>query len=234
MHFGLRVGIVGVVVAALVLGGTAAAAAKPAAADKPSQALLQKAKTLEAFLTGQYKFNDPLPDGKTVVDFETFAHLGMGNVSTERMVDKKAPVWTGRQFAAGTSLKDASGQVTAVSFKGSMSADFAAIETMVVGKTVTEKDGRIISARWTFKDLPGQAFRNAITRKTTVVYGGIYPVEQIPAHLSDVGFSQARTGRGPLTFAGIPTAAEIEAKFKGNTYLDSYKRVQFSVTFSIE
>ncbi|GEM_PF-4291000 len=225
---------IGAVVAGIILAGAAIGAAGQATAEKPSPALLQKAKSVEAFITGQFKFNRPGSDGKTYIDWDTLAHFGVGNVSTERMPDKKAPVWSGKQFAAETSAKDSRGQVTAVSLKGAMSADFARIETMVVKKTVTEANGNVTSVQWTFKDLAGKIYQNPYTRKKSVSYGDIFPVAQSPAHLSGVTFSEKRAGQGDVTFAGIPTLTEIETEFKDSPYLDSHKRVQFDVKFIID
>jgi hypothetical protein len=221
----------GVLVVALIVA-TAGAAAQTA--EKPSQALLQKAKSIEAFITGQFKFIRPGSDGKTFVDWDTLAHFGAGNISTDKMTEKKAPVWNGRQFTAEASEKDARGETTAVSLKGALSADFAAIETLVAKKTVTKANGDVTSVQWTFKGLPGKVYQNPYTRKKTVSYGDIYPVEQSAAHLSAVIFSEKRGGQGEVTFGGLPTLAEIEAEYKDSAYLDSYKRVQFDVKFVID
>ncbi len=221
----------GVLVVTLIVATTGAAAQT---AEKPSQALLQKAKSIEAFITGQFKFIRPGSDGKIFVDWDTLAHFEVGNISTDKMTEKRAPVWNGRQFTAEASMKDARGEITAVSLKGTLSADFAAIETMVAKKTLTRANGDVTSAQWTFKNLAGKVYQNPYTRKKTVSYGDIYPVEQSAAHLSGVVFSEKRSGRGEVTFGGIPTLAEIEAEYKDSAYLDSHKRVQFDVKFVID
>ncbi len=226
-----RAGLVTAVAAGLVVGAAGIGAVAQASTEKPSSALLQKARSVEAFLTGKYKFNEPMPDGKVIVSFEDFAHFGVGNISTERGPEKKAPAWSGRQFAVEASQKDNYGSSVAVSLKGTMSADFSKIETMAVQKTVREANGTVTTARWTFKNLAGKVVQNPYTRAKSVSYGDIYPLDQAPVHLSEASFSRGKAGQKETTFAGIPTLAEIEAQYKGNAYLDSHKRVQFSVVF---
>lgn len=216
----------------LPAAGTPAQA--PADKDKPTLELLHKSRAVEAFISAQLKFKETPDKGDSWISFDPLSDYAMGNVSSDRNTAKKVPVWNGRQFSIETAEDDGRSGKTNLTMSGTLAADLLTIERMTVKKSIVRSTGTATSVQWTFVNLPGgQVYRASYTNKRSINYQIMLPIDQCGTYLKDLTMTEKRSAH-TVSFAGIPSLAEIETEYKGSGYLDSYKRAQLSVTFLID
>ena len=198
---------------------------------------LQGAKAIEAYVTGKFNFKLTKADGSTWPSLKSFGDLGagVGNISTVDYAKKAAPVWSGNRFSVKAEGVNLVNDAVSTLITGTVSEDRTTLVEATLKRTI-KGNGYVKNVEWTFKNITGGTLiSDQFTNKKKVGYWKAnIPLDKLSNHLMNVKYTETDSFGGETTFVSIPTLEEIQARYGGSSYIDSYKEVFVSFVFVID